>query len=99
MKAVGTDVTAFGVMKALSERGEECIQILGLNQRDQLVTARQTAAREIKSLWGELGAVETREKAKASLRQILQGSNQCTLAARVMFRGLKKAADEAAPDS
>jgi hypothetical protein len=46
--------TKTGLMARRTARGQACIDILGLNRRDQLVEDRRRACREAEFLWASL---------------------------------------------
>jgi hypothetical protein len=70
-----------GLMIGLTERGKKCIEIFGLNVRDQLVSERRRACREVTALLIEILTKETGAEAIAELQAIQQGKRSYTLAA------------------
>lgn len=75
-----------GLMIPKTPRGQACIDIFGLNKRDQLVTSRLNAARTIKLLW------QTPKVTCAELeRLVVDAVGAHTLASRCAYRELLNA--------
>ena len=88
---------ATGLMIPLSDRGQMCIQIFGLNQRDQLVLGRKTAQSRVNDLLNKLrktvGEISESQKTPTEIFNLLveqvdelisiwAGKEACTVAAR-----------------
>ena len=81
-----------GVMGHHTDRGKMCIQIFGLNLRDQLMKDRQRACREVRSLLVELinsSDPNRRGELLAELNDIRDGKRSYTMAARAVLAELK----------
>jgi hypothetical protein len=74
-----------------SARGAACIDIFGLNKRDQLVTERKSALGEVKAKLIEILYAGTlaAQKATDELKAMEAGSNSHTLARRSQLKELK----------
>ncbi len=72
---------ATGLMIPLSERGRMCIEIFGLNLRDQLVEERKRAIREAILLLMQLEK-ENDSKTLEEIKAIMQGKRSYTMASR-----------------
>lgn len=76
-----------GILSAKTDRGQACIDVFGLNVRDQLVEDRKRAVRDFKALLGEyINDVTRRDEVFSEMRSILHGVQRCTLAARKFAR-------------
>ena len=79
-----------GLMGYRTERGEICIEIFGLNLRDQLVEERRGACREVRSLLVDLiYNPARRDEAAAELIAIREGKRSYTMAARAVLAELE----------
>ncbi len=78
-----------GLMIPLTERGRMCIEIFGLNQRDQLIEERRRATREAILLLQQLAKGDD-PKIFEEVKSIVQGKRSYTMASLSV---LKKAID------
>jgi len=75
--------TSTGIMVAKTERGQTCIDMFGLNIRDQLVDDRKTAINNFKSLLSEyIHNPATRAGTLKEMERILNGQKRATLASQ-----------------
>jgi len=75
-----------GLMGYRTERGKMCIEIFGLNLRDQLVEERRGACREVRSLLVDLiYNPARRDEAAAELIAIREGKRSYTIAASAVL--------------
>ena len=73
-----------------TERGKICIEIFGLNLRDQLIEERRGACREVRSLLVDLiYNPARRDEAAAELIAIREGKRSYTMAARAVLAELE----------
>lgn len=78
--------TATGLLGHLSKRGEMCIEIFGLNPRDQLVKDRQRACRKVRSLLVEfIYNPARRGEIRANLVAVRKGERSYTMAAQAVL--------------
>ena len=75
--------TVTGFMVAKTQRGQACIDILGLNRRDQLVAARRTAIQKIQYLWQRPG-----ENSAELEKLLVDAAEPHTLASRTAYKKL-----------
>ncbi len=90
-KHLSVDPTT-GLMGYKTDRGKMCIQIFGLNLRDQLVKERQRTCREVRSLLVEMiNTHDSNQKNEviAELKDILNGKHSYTMDARAALEELK----------
>lgn len=67
-----------------------CIEIFGLNVRDQLVRERQGACREARALvWEWISSRSRRDVVGSELKAMHQGERPHTMAARAVFADLR----------
>jgi hypothetical protein len=80
-----------GSLQGLTDRGKMCIQIFGLNLRDQLVTQRKIAYRESLRLQAELKSEskEERDKAIQEIIAIKKGKEPYSIAHVEAVKALK----------
>jgi hypothetical protein len=96
--------TKTGLMGHRTSRGQACIDIFGLNVRDQLVNDRRRACREVEALWARLFHVrrDPAEKAETlkEIEAIHRGERPFTTTQAAVLRELaKKAGIARGPDT
>lgn len=78
--------TQTGIIGHLTERGKMCINVFGLNLRDQLVKDRKRAIDEVRALFSKiLFNSPDSEDAKEELIAIRKGRRSYTMAAQAVF--------------
>lgn len=80
-----------GSLQGLTDRGKMCVQVFGLNLRDQLVTQRKIAYRESLRLQAELKSEskEERDKAIQEIIAIKKGKEPYSIAQVEAVKALK----------
>jgi hypothetical protein len=88
-KHLAVDVE-IGLLIGLTDRGKKCIEILGLNTRDQLVDGRLSRCRDVRALLVEvICRPERRQEAKNKLIAMRSGERSYTIAARAVLADLQ----------
>jgi uncharacterized protein (TIGR02646 family) len=84
-------INSDGSLQGLTDRGKMCIQVFGLNLRDQLVTQRKIAYRESLRLQAELKSEskEERDKAIQEIIAIKKGKEPYSIAQVETVKALK----------
>lgn len=94
--------TKTGLMAHRTPRGQACIDIFGLNLRDQLVDDRRKACREVEVLWARLIHLrhDPAEKAEVlkEIEAIYRGEKPFTTTQAAVLRELAELAGLAGPD-
>jgi hypothetical protein len=89
-KHIGIDI-ATGLLFHHTERGRMCIEIFGLNDRDQLLEQRRTACREVNALWSAWAYnVAERPGITKKLKEIRQGKCSYSLTQNTVLSDLLK---------
>ncbi len=81
-----------GTMIHLSDRGEMCIKVFGLNIRDQLVTERRSAMEAVKAKMSTAihASAPAADQAARELAAMFEGAENYTLARRVQLNAAKR---------
>jgi uncharacterized protein (TIGR02646 family) len=88
-----------GSLRALTDRGKMCIQVFGLNHRDQLVSQRKRAYREALLLKGQLSSLfpEEQQEAIQEIIAIKQGKKSYSIAQVEAISALRALSKEKPP--
>jgi uncharacterized protein (TIGR02646 family) len=97
-KHIGIDI-ATGLLFHHTERGKMCIEIFGLNVRDQLLEQRRTACREVNALWSAWAYnVAERPETTKKLKEIRQEKCSYSLTQNTVLSDLLKLDPEISND-